>query len=54
MVVNNFELERENPSDLSVKDYKNITNFEESKNLLPDTIFHIAYPYKFHKLFLIL
>ena len=32
----------------------NITNFEESKNLLPNTIFHVAYPYKFHKLFLIL
>lgn len=40
MVANNFELERGNPSEkvhLSVEDYKNITNFEESKNLLQDT-----------------
>ena len=39
MVANNFELERGNPSEkvhLSVKDYKNITNFEESKTLLKD------------------
>lgn len=39
MVANNFELERGNPSEkvhLSVEDYKNITNFEESKNLLQD------------------
>ena len=39
MVVNNFELERGNPSEkvhLSVEDYKNITNFEESKTLLQD------------------
>ena len=39
MVTNNFELERGNPSEkvhLSVEDYKNITNFEESKNLLQD------------------
>lgn len=39
MVANNFELERGNPSEkvhLSVEDYKNITNFEESKTLLKD------------------
>lgn len=39
MVTNNFELERGNPSEkvhLSVEDYKNITNFEESKTLLQD------------------
>ena len=39
MVANNFELERGNPSEkvhLSVEDYKNITNFEESKTLLQD------------------
>ena len=39
MVANNFELERGNPSEkvhLSVEDYKNITNFEGSKNLLQD------------------
>lgn len=39
MVTNNFELERGNPSEkvyLSVEDYKNITNFEESKTLLKD------------------
>ena len=37
MVANNFELERGNPSKrvhLSVEDYKNITNFKESKTLL--------------------
>ena len=39
IVANNFELERGNPSEkvhLSVEDYKNITNFEESKTLLQD------------------
>ena len=39
MVANNFELERGNPSEkihLSVEDYKNITNFEESKTILKD------------------
>ena len=39
MVANNFELQRGNPSEkvhLSVEDYKNITNFEESKTLLQD------------------
>ena len=39
MIANNFELERGNPSEkvhLSVEDYKNITNFEESKTLLQD------------------
>ncbi len=39
MVSNNFELERGTPSEkvhLSVEDYKNITNFEESKTLLKD------------------
>ena len=39
MVTNNFELERGNPSEklhLSVEDYKNIINFEESKTLLKD------------------
>lgn len=39
MVENSFDLERGNPSEkvhLSVKDYKNITNFEESKTLLKD------------------
>ena len=39
MVTNNFELERGNPGEkvhLSVEDYKNITNFEESKTLLQD------------------
>ena len=39
MVANNFELERGSPSEkvhLSVEDYKNITNFEESKTLLKD------------------
>ena len=39
MVANNFEFERGNPSEkvhLSVEDYKNITNFEESKTLLKD------------------
>ena len=39
MVANNFELERGNSSEkvhLSVEDYKNITNFEESKTLLQD------------------
>lgn len=39
MLANNFELERGNPSEkvhLSVEDYKNITNFEESKTLLKD------------------
>ena len=39
MVANNFELERGNPSEkihLSVEDYKNITNFEESKIILKD------------------
>ncbi|MBQ9658946.1 MAG: plasmid recombination protein [Clostridia bacterium] len=39
MVANNFELELGNPSEkvhLSVEDYKNITNFEESKTLLQD------------------
>ena len=39
MVANNFELERGNPSErvhLSVKDYKKITNFEESKTVLKD------------------
>ena len=39
MVANHFELERGNPSEkvhLSVEDYKNITNFEESKTLLKD------------------
>ena len=39
MIANNFELERGNPSEkvhLSVEDYKNITNFEESKTLLKD------------------
>lgn len=39
MVAYNFELERGNPSEkvhLSVEDYKNITNFEESKTLLQD------------------
>ena len=37
MVANNFDLERGNPSErvhLSVEDYKNITNFKESKTLL--------------------
>ena len=37
MVANNFDLERGNPSErvhLSVEDYKNITNFKESKILL--------------------
>ena len=37
MIANNFELERGNPSKrvhLSVEDYKNITNFKESKTLL--------------------
>ena len=39
MIANNFELERGNPSEkvhLSVEDYKNITNFEESKTLFKD------------------
>ena len=39
MVTNNFELERGNPSEkihLSVEDYKNITNFEDSKTILQD------------------
>lgn len=39
MVANNFELERGNTSEkvhLSVEDYKNITNFEQSKTLLQD------------------
>ena len=39
MVANSFKLERGNPSEklhLSVQDYKNITNFEESKTLLKD------------------
>ena len=39
MVANSFKLERGNPSEkvhLSVEDYKNITNFEESKTLLKD------------------
>ena len=39
MVSNNFELERGTPSEkvhLSVEDYKNITNFEESQTLLKD------------------
>ena len=39
MVTNNFKLERGNPSEklhLSVEDYKNIINFEESKTLLKD------------------
>ena len=39
MVSNNFNLERGTPSErvhLSVEDYKNITNFEESKTLLKD------------------
>ena len=39
MVANNFELERGNPSEkvhLSVEEYKNITNFEESKTLFKD------------------
>ncbi len=39
IVSNNFDLQRGNPSErvhLSVKDYKNITNFEENKTLLKD------------------
>ena len=39
MVTNNFELERGNQSErvhLSVEDYKNITNFEDSKTILQD------------------
>ena len=39
MVANSFDLERGNPSGrvhLSVEDYKNITNFEDSKTILQD------------------
>ena len=39
MVANSFELERGNSSErvhLSVEDYKNITNFEDSKTILQD------------------
>ena len=46
IVSNNFELERENPSErvhLSVEDYKQITNFENSKTVLQDIKLELPY-----------
>ena len=46
IVSNNFELERGNPSErvhLSVEDYKQITNFENSKTVLQDIKLELPY-----------